>query len=1014
MPLAIEQTGALVRDAISIHDFLGFYQSQYQELMGEKPGTIAWNYDKNMSIISVFKLALSKLKDDYDAPNLLSLMSCFGPNLVTVDLLTVFWRSATATGDSTHLGDSTLLRKIQWLNILGHKPLSFQMAIRRLQSLCLLKTRRDAGGSLMSASVHGTLCKWRLETIDEEEREDCIMLAALILSQSLPDIGMDAVHYLRHVPLIKYTYGLMQQYIEPKSREAPNGRLCQQYAAVNAKYAQVYMQSPYAKEVEAMLTTSIEYEQLLQGSSWPRDRKSLLLLKYLALSLLKCGKFDDVIPVLESLCTAKTELSEDVDDISVWAAARLRNVREGEIRDSQLQRQAVATNRSKRPSRPEGAWGDDTSHATVEARDAVLEALVTPLSDEEYYLNQAVIENERLSGPSDNETLQAIWDLARFYKRSKMFFKAGTSYERLWQAYYSNNNEIHGAQALADAVDCYQASDRLSQLLRLNYLEHGLNCAAWYGYEQTVGALILAAAEINGTDEAGRTALYRAASRCHEGVVRRLLRENANVEICDVTGATALGTALLSMSSESSRTLQLRAFRIVRMLINESANVDAATQVGRWELWRAAQTGSLAYITYMQIMLDVGVLRNDDHGAALQIASKVGNDDAVKMLLGSGIYDNLDGRYFAAALQEASQGGHSAVVQQLLARKARSFGNVESLSKVFSTSHFEVIQILFAFFIDFDVAQDSRTRFQRDLALQAVLCAIIDTGNPLLLAMLCEHEIDIHRSTYPISCDATLLHNAASKGHVEIARILIAMGADVDKLDDFGCSPLLLAVQSGQEDVVALLLPVTKDINAQDILGNTALSIAVRGRHERVVKRVLKAGAQVAPKEPGPHSRLVLESERISGYGLDALLNFCLDNYHISPSDAKNDMFFRLLKAAITGECNSELDIATVTAERFIELLQTKTFTRATFTSEQSLEVVREENPEGWNKWILARAACAKRDELARLEYLALERTSKRLKEIYDIWDATLPKERAEKLKGDCYWNLSPSGKYIW
>lgn len=579
MPLAIEQAGALVRDGISIHDFLGFHQSQYQELMREKPATIAWNYDKNMSIVSVFKLALSKLEDDYDAPNLLSLFSCFGPNLVAVDLLKEFWKPTTTTGDPTHLDDSTLPRKIQWLNILGHKPLSFQIAIRRLQSLCLLKLRRDARGSLMSASVHGTLCKWRLETINEEEREDWIMLAASILSKSLPDIGMHAVPYLRHVPLIKYIYGLMQQYIEPKSREAPNGRLCQQYAAVNAKYAQVYMQSPHAKEVEAMLTASIEYEQLLQGSSWPRDRKSLLLLKNLALSLLKCGKFDDVIPVLESLCTAKTELSEDVDDISVWAAARLRNVREGEIRDSQLQRQVVATNRLKQPSRLEGAWGDDSSHAIVEARYDFIEAPEAPLSDEEYYLNQAVIENERLSGPSDNETLQAIRDLAHFYSRSKLYFKAGTSYERLWQEYCSHNNEYLGAQALADTVDCYQRSDRLGQLLKLHNLKHGLICAAWYGDEQTVGTLILAGANINGTDEAGQTALYRAASRCHEEVVRRLLRENANVEICDVTGATALCAAFISIGSESSRTHRLRAFRIVLMLIKASANADAATQI---------------------------------------------------------------------------------------------------------------------------------------------------------------------------------------------------------------------------------------------------------------------------------------------------------------------------------------------------------------------------------------------------------------------------------------------------
>ena len=997
MPLAIEQAGALVRDGISIHDFLGFHQSQYQELMGEKPATIAWNYDKNMSIISVFKLALSKLKDDHDAPHLLSLFSCFGPNLVTVDLLTGFWEPATTNGGPTHLDDSTLSKKIQWLNILGHKPLSFQMAIRRLQSLCLLKTRRDTRGSLMSASVHGTICKWRLETIDEEEREDCIMLAALVLSQSLPDIGMDAVPYLKHVPLIEYTYGLMQQHIEPRNREAPSGRFCRQYAAVNARYAQVYMQSLHAKGIESMLTASLEYEQLLQGSSWPQDRKSLLLLKYLALSLLKCGRFDDVIPVLESLCTAKIELLEDVDDISVWAAARLRDVREGEIRDRQFQQQAViATNRTKQPSRLEGACGDDSCHTIVEAPE-------TLLSGEEYYLNQAVIENERLSGPNDNETLQAICDLAQFYKRSKLYFKAGTSFERLWKGYYSNNDKIRGAQALADAVDCYQISNRLSQLIELNNLKDGLTCAAWYGDERTVETLILAGAEINGTDEAGQTALYLAASSCHEEVVRRLLKENANVEICSVTGTTALRAALMLMCGMSSRSHQLRAFRIARMLIEAGANVNAATKSRQSELWAVAQTEPISYV---KIMLDMGVLWTDNHGVALQMASEDGDDDALKLLLGSGIYDDLDGRYFVAALQGASQRGHSAVVQQLLAHKSQPFDNLEDLSGVFSTSHLKEIQILFRYFVEFDVAEDPEASVQQNLALQAILCAILDTGNPLLLKMLCECGIDIHQSTYPMSHYATLLHSASYKGHVKTAKILITLGADVDKLDDFGCSPLLLAAESGYEGVVALLLPITEDINAQNYLGHTALSIAVLGLHDRVVKMLLKAGAQIVPQEPGPHSCLMLESERISGYGMDALLTFCLDECRISPSGVKNDIFISLLQAANTGECNPELDIATVTPGRFHKLLRTKAFTRAASTSEQSLEVVREEDLEGWEKWVLARAASANRNEVMRLKKLAKKRARKRVREMGEIWDATLPVERAEKLKRELNWDF--------
>ena len=244
---------------------------------------------------------------------------------------------------------------------------------------------------------------------------------------------------------------------------------------------------------------------------------------------------------------------------------------------------------------------------------------------------------------------------------------------------------------------------------------------------------------------------------------------------------------------------------------------------------------------------------------------------------------------------------------------------------------------------------------------------------------------------------------------MEVVKILIAAGADADKLDNFGYNPLSLAAGSGREDIVALLLPSTKDINAQDQRGNTALSFAAFGQHERVVRMLLTAGAQIAPQEPGPHSRLILESERMSGYGKDALLAVRLDEGPGKPSGVVNDILGSLLEAAIAGECNPGLDIATVTAERLTKLLQTKVTTRAASTSEQSLEIVHEEELKGWEKWILARAASANRDEVARLRDLVRERTVKRFREMGEIWDATLPVERVEKLKHEVDWDLLSS-----
>lgn len=126
---------------------------------------------------------------------------------------------------------------------------------------------------------------------------------------------------------------------------------------------------------------------------------------------------------------------------------------------------------------------------------------------------------------------------------------------------------------------------------------------------------------------------------------------------------------------------------------------------------------------------------------------------------------------------------------------------------------------------------------------------------------------------------------------------------------------LSLAAGSGYEDVVAILLPITKDINTQNVEGYNALLVAVSGRYDRIVDVLLDAGPHIAPQEPDPHSHLVPEIERISGYALDAILILCLDEGPIRPSSHKPDILKLLLRAVIKRSPQSGPDAATASAE---------------------------------------------------------------------------------------------------
>ena len=84
------------------------------------------------------------------------------------------------------------------------------------------------------------------------------------------------------------------------------------------------------------------------------------------------------------------------------------------------------------------------------------------------------------------------------------------------------------------------------------------------------------------------------------------------------------------------------------------------------------------------------------------------------------------------------------------------------------------------------------------------------------------------------------LITAAREGHLDEVKSLVEQGAEVDKADENGKTPLYWAAQKGHLDVVRFLSPPTAVDLAEWLIASVA-----RERHPDVVKRLADLGADI-------------------------------------------------------------------------------------------------------------------------------------------------------------------------
>lgn len=215
-----------------------------------------------------------------------------------------------------------------------------------------------------------------------------------------------------------------------------------------------------------------------------------------------------------------------------------------------------------------------------------------------------------------------------------------------------------------------------------------------------------------------------------------------------------------------------------RLLIRAGAKVDAATRYGVTPLYLASVNGSAAMIGEL---LRAGAdpnAANPGGETALMTAARTGRLDAVTLLLDRGAHVNAREKVRGqTALMWAVLENHPAVVALLLARGAGI--NAQT-----------------------DVSVPDGT-----------------TGRPEATSGdIGAHGPGIYRPrAVPSPSGAmTPLHFAAREGRLEIARILVDAGADLNARSANGTGPLVLAITNNHIELALFLVGKGADVNAAD------------------------------------------------------------------------------------------------------------------------------------------------------------------------------------------------------
>lgn len=354
-----------------------------------------------------------------------------------------------------------------------------------------------------------------------------------------------------------------------------------------------------------------------------------------------------------------------------------------------------------------------------------------------------------------------------------------------------------------------------------------LNLAVEHELPAMIRMLVRLGADVNEGNNDYMTPLMRASALGHVEDVKALLALGANVNAVDKNGKTPL-----------IRAAMLSQYHVAKLLIDDGACTNILDKSGKRAVdyvnTKATETDRLLYTTSRRV--------NDKKAStnALYQAAVAGNTEVVKLALQSGANPNAacgiepGSEQKLTALMAAVKNGHTEIVDLLLQAGANLYADNEqgdtALSYAVESGQVGMVQRLY----ESGASLQPMGRFGLSPLMHACSDKSIEAAKFLLSLRVNVNEKAHTGITALMRCVNEIGDNR------KMASFLIKAGADVNAVDKDGRTALMDAAWYGDLEMVKLLVEHGADIELEAENGDYAILCAEKQQHAHVVEFLKK------------------------------------------------------------------------------------------------------------------------------------------------------------------------------